>query len=273
MAKKSTEVSPVDNLTPQRRKFAEAYVLSFNGTKAAQAAGYSEKTARQQASRLLTSVDIQAAIKHLLKECISPEEIAARWQRIATASLDDFYSKVRVEHTPRIEKRLADIVAKARADIEFEQELAIRSEEFITKEKDRVKFRKEEARKHQRREMQLLRLELELEKDPNGVRIVDGPTEWKYEMQLDLAKAEALGMLDLVKTHNDGKNGTSFSLRDQDGALGKLAVWRGMLTNKVDLTSKGESITPQYDPAELAKKLSPEQLAVMRSAHEALQNG
>ncbi|MCA8829421.1 terminase small subunit [Hymenobacter pini] len=267
------EKSPVQNLSPQRRKFVEAYVLSFNATKSAQEAGYSEKTARQQGSRLLTSVDIQAAIKHLLKECMSPEEVAARWQRLATANLADFYTRAKVEYKPRIEKKLAQVVEEYRKTVEFEQEVAIRSEELIRDPERREKFRKQEKREHERREMKLLRLEVELEKEPEAVRFVEGPPEWKWEMQLDLAKAEALGLLDLVASITSGPRGTSFTLRDQDAALVNLAKHRGMLTSKIDVTSGGESLAPTYDPAELAKKLNPEQLAAMRAAHAILSNG
>lgn len=243
-------------------------MLSFNATKAAEAAKYSLATARQQASRLLTSVDIQAAIRHLLAECMSSEEIAARWSRVATANLDDFYTREKVEYRPRIEKRLSVLVEESRGQMEFEQALAIRSEEFIPKEKDRVKFRKAEQRKQQQRELRLLRLEMELESEPDAVRIVDGPAEWKWEMRLDLAKAEALGLLDLVQSITTGARGTSLSLRDQDAALGNLAKWRGMLTTKVDVTTGGESLN--QDPATLAKALTPEMLVALRAAHDAL---
>lgn len=270
MAKK--QENPVQKLTGMRRKFAELYVLSFNGTKAAEGAGYSPATARQQASRLLTSVDIQAAIRYLVGEAISPEEIAARWQRVATANLADFYTRTRVEHTPRIEKTLAVVVEEYRAHMDFEQELAIRSEALITDQKKREKFRKHEQELQYNREKKLLRLEMELESTPEAVRIVNGPTEWKWVMQLDLAKADALGLLDLVKSHTDGPRGSSFSLRDPDAALDSLAKWRGMHTTKVDVTSGGESLAPTMDPAEMAKKLNPEQLAALRAAH-ALLNG
>ena len=55
-------------LTPKKIRFCEYYVaLGGNATKAAIAAGYSEKTARQQGSRLLTNVDIAAYTRVLQK--------------------------------------------------------------------------------------------------------------------------------------------------------------------------------------------------------------
>ena len=59
-----------DNLSPQQRLFVEYYVsdIGLNATLAAVKAGYSENSARQQASRLLTNDDIQAAISKLMLE-------------------------------------------------------------------------------------------------------------------------------------------------------------------------------------------------------------
>jgi len=233
----------LEKLTPQRRKFVEAYCASFNATKAALKAGYSKKTARTQGSHLLTIVDIKSAIKEMLSTAgMDPEEIAARWDRIAKADLSDFYTKQQVEYTPRIAKPLAQVVEEFRRDVEFEQELAMRAEALISDKKKRENFRKKAQAAQVLREFDLLRLEMELERAPNAVRWVDGPKEWRYEMRLDLVKAEELGMLDLVKSITEGRNGTSFSLRDPDAALDNLAKWRGMLTTKVDITSGGEPV-------------------------------
>jgi len=52
-------------LTNQQKKFCEEYILDWNGARAARDAGYSENTAREQASRLLTKVHIEAYIKEI----------------------------------------------------------------------------------------------------------------------------------------------------------------------------------------------------------------
>lgn len=56
--------------------FCEEYIKTNNATKAAIAAGYSEKTARSQGQRMLTFVDISAYIKTRLDE-INREQIAS----------------------------------------------------------------------------------------------------------------------------------------------------------------------------------------------------
>ena len=53
-------------LTKQQIKFCVCYIeCDYNGTEAAEKAGYSKKTARQQASRLLTNVNITAYVRIL----------------------------------------------------------------------------------------------------------------------------------------------------------------------------------------------------------------
>lgn len=56
------------NLNDQQKAFCEHYVATLNATQAAIDAGYSEKTARQQGSRLLTNVYIKAFIDALLEK-------------------------------------------------------------------------------------------------------------------------------------------------------------------------------------------------------------
>lgn len=50
------------SITPKQQRFVDEYLVDLNASAAARRAGYSEKTARQQADRMLTKVDIQAAI-------------------------------------------------------------------------------------------------------------------------------------------------------------------------------------------------------------------
>lgn len=49
-------------LSDQRQRFVDEYLIDLNGTQAAIRAGYSPKTAQEQASRLLSNVMVQEAI-------------------------------------------------------------------------------------------------------------------------------------------------------------------------------------------------------------------
>lgn len=71
--------------------FASAYVDNgFNGTKAAITAGYAEKTAYSQASRLLKNVEVQALISvYMAERVMSKDETAYRLSEHARADMRD----------------------------------------------------------------------------------------------------------------------------------------------------------------------------------------
>lgn len=50
-------------MTPKQERFVQEYMIDSNATQAAVRAGYSDHTAKQQGSRLLTNADVQAAIQ------------------------------------------------------------------------------------------------------------------------------------------------------------------------------------------------------------------
>jgi phage terminase small subunit len=60
----------------RRKRFAEAYIANGgNATEAAKAAGYSEKTARQQGARLLSDVSIQRRIAERRESLVKKYEL------------------------------------------------------------------------------------------------------------------------------------------------------------------------------------------------------
>lgn len=78
-------------LNPRQRAFVEAYLKSWNATHAAIHAGYSSKTARQQASRLLSNVNITELIEQRLAQLkMSGNEALARLSDIARGDISDF---------------------------------------------------------------------------------------------------------------------------------------------------------------------------------------
>lgn len=67
-------------LTDKQKKFCKEYVIDYNGTQAAIRAGYSEKTAKVQASQLLREEKILTTIRNLQKEqmqelCLCEEKV------------------------------------------------------------------------------------------------------------------------------------------------------------------------------------------------------
>ena len=60
--KKAVIVRSDQKLTPKQLRFVKEYMIDLNGTQAAIRAGYSAKTANEQAAQLLAKLSIQAAI-------------------------------------------------------------------------------------------------------------------------------------------------------------------------------------------------------------------
>jgi len=80
------------SLTPKQERFVAEYLIDLNATQAAIRAGYSEKTAQQQGSRLLLNVKVQEAItkgreKTAAKLEITKERIVDELAKIAFADI------------------------------------------------------------------------------------------------------------------------------------------------------------------------------------------
>ena len=66
-------------LTPKQILFINEYLIDFNATRSAIAAGYSKKTARKIGQENLTKPDIQEAIAKAIEERNKRTEINADW--------------------------------------------------------------------------------------------------------------------------------------------------------------------------------------------------
>lgn len=80
-------------LTERQKRFADEYLIDLNATQAAIRAGYSENTAEQAASRLLTFVKIQEYIQERMKERqrrteITQDMIVGELKKIGFADID-----------------------------------------------------------------------------------------------------------------------------------------------------------------------------------------
>ena len=77
-----------------RQKFVEEYLVDLHGTQAAIRAGYSKKTARSQAARLLADVNIQGEIAKARRRAakrneVSLDRIIEEYRRLAFADTTD----------------------------------------------------------------------------------------------------------------------------------------------------------------------------------------
>ena len=220
-----------EQCTPLQRAFVDALCLEPNisATKAAEIAGYAKGSAAVEGNRLLKNAKVRKALGEQLKD-VAPtsEEIALRWDRVARATLDDFYTKRKVERTPKVKQPLAEAIAQIEQEIEYEYQLMVRSWPiFGANEEDQGKelLQHEAWKKH--RLVDILRHQMRLEKDPKAFRMVDGPVVVEEVLELDLVKAQKKGVLDLAKSIKPTMHGIGVEIRDPDAALDKLARMAG----------------------------------------------
>lgn len=120
-------------LTPKQQRFVDEYLVDLNAAAAARRAGYSEKTARQIGERLLTNVDVQAAIQERMKARQQRTEITqdAVLKELARIAFFDPRKLFNADGSPKAINELDDDTAAALAGVEV-------LEEFEGTGKDRV---------------------------------------------------------------------------------------------------------------------------------------
>ena len=85
-------------MTDKQARFCEEYMIDLNATQAAIRAGYSPKTAREQAPRLLANVSIQNRIAQLQAEQsrrtgVSADRVVRELAKIAFANASDLIDR------------------------------------------------------------------------------------------------------------------------------------------------------------------------------------
>lgn len=85
----------MSDLTDNQKRFCEEYLIDLNGKQAAIRAGYSEKTAENQASRLLSNAKVSAFIQTLKIKRSDRTEITAdmviqELAKVGFANLQDY---------------------------------------------------------------------------------------------------------------------------------------------------------------------------------------
>ena len=237
--------------TPQPRplnalqlRFVEELCVDWKKAPAARRAGYSEASAKQIANRLWKDDRIKAAVAVRAAElAMNSSEATARMSAWARSSMAELFTRELVPHAPLVERPVGQLIAELKDEVEFEQELAIRAEALIDDKKAQKKFRAEVAKEHVRRQLLLIRYEMELARNPAATKWVHGPTVAREQVHLDLAKALALEAAGLIKKVTPGRYGTSVELYDAKDATDKILKLLGAYApEKFDHTSGGQPL-------------------------------
>ncbi|MCW8314199.1 terminase small subunit [Sphingobacterium sp. InxBP1] len=242
-------------LTVNQQRFVEEYCSNgYNATQAAISAGYSENTARSQGQRLLTNVDIREAIKTRLDQLtLTAEELTKKTADIAKGNLADYMTTRMVEYRPRVKKGLRDIISELEFNLILQEEFC--AEKGYTEEQY-DDFQKSVVEPIQDK---ILKYSIELKHNPDAYRYVDGEPELIPQVEVDMPKLLADKERGIIKSFKYGKNGLEVELYPADAAMDRLMRVRGMFKDKLDITTKGESMNEKVSPEEaqrLLKQLS-----------------
>jgi phage terminase small subunit len=112
-------------LTPRQAAFVAEYMVDLNGAAAAVRAGYSANSAKEQAARLLTNANVQAAIAAAQAERseqtrLKAIDVVEQLRRIAFANIDDIvawnHEKVIFRHSQKMTPETLSAVAEVSYD-------------------------------------------------------------------------------------------------------------------------------------------------------------
>lgn len=110
-------------MTPKQQAFVAEYLIDLNGTQAAIRAGYSERTANEQASRLLTNVSVRSAIaeaqqKRSERTGITADRVLQELARIAFFDIRKLYN---ADGSMKLPAELDDDTAAALTGVDIQE--------------------------------------------------------------------------------------------------------------------------------------------------------
>ncbi len=232
-------------LTAQQLRFVEELCVNWNKAGAARRAGYTQDNAKQMAQKLWRDPRIKAAVAKRAEELtMATGEATVRMSSWGRASIADVYSLAVVAHTPRIEKPLVVVIEELQAEMQFEEQVTQQTTALLP-EAARADYEGRAFQEHLGRQMQLIRYELELQRNPTATKWVNGPTVAREEAQLDLVKALKLEAAGLIKKITPTRYGIGVELYDaKDAVVQVLKLHGAYAPEKHDLTTKGEALQP-----------------------------
>lgn len=215
-------------LTRKQEAFVLTYLACWNATEAARQAGYAFPNV--EGPKNLVNPSIVARIQERLTELkMDADEVLERLAAHARGSLADVVTFRAVRRQTTVVKPVAEVIADLHVQIAFETEYA-----------ERVGLNEEEQKTFQAQlssiRRRIVRLELRLERDPAATEEAPGPVVKEQVAEVDLAKAERLGKLHLVKAYNAKDN--RVELYDAQAALGLLGKHHGLFVDKHEVTGK-----------------------------------
>lgn len=245
MKYKSLQMDNLEEKKPEKIKkpsnkekiFIKEYLIHLNKSKAAEAMGCPKISARQQGYETYNRPHVQEYITNELKErMITVDETIKLIADTAQSNLSDYYEPVEVPFTPQVYTPLAKLIDQKREYILSETEFANRAAFTVAEKKSFLKSLKNIDR-------EILRLQIELERNKDAFRILPGQTIMITEMRLNMTALVAdkeKGKIKKIRQNVDGS--VEVEMYSAQDAQEKLMKMFGKYTQKHELS--GPNGTP-----------------------------
>lgn len=223
MAKQKAEPVKEHKLTDKQQRFVEEYCKDCNATQAAIRSGYSHNMAYSIGWENTRKPEIRAAIDKRLNElALSAEETLKSISDIAKGNLNDYFTVKKVERKPRVRQHLSDAIIQIQNDIEDADKFIVRA-----KIQNEDILNKHNAQQENRR-LQIIKHEIELERNPNAFIYVEGEPEIIEVAELDLPRLVRDKEAGRIKSVKHSEHGLNVEMYAADAALTNLARIHGL---------------------------------------------
>lgn len=224
-------------MTDKQKRFCDEYTKDCNATQAAIRSGYSEQTAYSIGWENLRKPEIKAFINERLNELsLSSEETLKSISDIAKSSLNDYFIVREVVRTHQVEKPLKVIIKEIEALIEDEDKFIKKAKITDSKEIDAHNINQQ----HRRRE--IIKLQIELERNPKAAKFTDGKPELTKIAELDVVRLINDKEAGRIKSVKHSEFGLNVEMYSADAALTNLAKIHGLFEK--DNKQKAIEINP-----------------------------
>lgn len=181
-------------MTPKQEHFVAEYLKDFNATQAAIRAGYSPKTAAEQACRLLTNVNVAAAVetgraKLTQKAGITAERVLEEIGRIAFSDVRSLYDpNGHLKPIHELDDATAATIAGIEVDVERGKTKSGEEETIVTHTHKIKRWDKNRALDTLAKHFGLVKEKIE-HSGPDGAPLIDD-TELARKVAFILARAD-----------------------------------------------------------------------------------
>lgn len=205
--------------TIKEQEYIEQFFATFNKTESARRAKY--KNPHVAGFEVFKRPHVQAEIKRRFAERhMGADEIKARISDIGSNDVADYISVRKEFHTPKVKKSLNNLIAEKEIEIQKLRrylELATLDD----KHKEGINYQITGLRN------EIIKMQIELEYNPNAFEIVDGEPEEKEVYGIDFKKIKEDKRMNKIKSITQNKNGEikidAYDAKDAIIAAGKVA--------------------------------------------------